>query len=76
MLAKILSWLSVNGASIIGIAQVVVKLLKEILTAIVNILFPVFPDGGSFEKTVEVIREWVNKIDDILENVKDWLLSI
>jgi hypothetical protein len=75
MIVKVVEWLRANLASILGIAQAVVKLLKELLTAIVNILFPLFPDNGSFEKTVLVVRGWVEKIDAILEKIKLWLLS-
>jgi len=74
-MVKILNWIRVNGASVIGIAQAVIKLLKEILTAMVNILFPLFPDDGAFERTVMVIRSWVEKIDGVLEKIKLWLLS-
>ena len=74
-MTKILNWIRANGASVIGIAQAAVKLIKEILTAIINILFPLFPDDGAFERTVLKIREWVEKIDGWLEKIKVWLLS-
>jgi len=75
MLLKIIEWIRLNGASIIGIVQTAVKLLKEFITAIVNLLFPLFPDNGKFEKTVLAIRGWIEKIDGWLEKIKGWLLS-
>ena len=75
MLAKLLAWLPLNLASVLGIVQAILKLLKEILTAIVNILFPIIPGDGKFEALVAKIRGWVNKLDDWAESVKSFLLK-
>ena len=75
LLQKLLAWLPLNIASLLGIAQGIVKMLKEIITAIVNILFPIIPGDGKFEKTVLKIREWVNKFDDLLQKIKDFFLK-
>jgi hypothetical protein len=75
MLAKLLAWLPLNLASIIGIVQGVIKVLKEVLTAITNILFPLIPGDGNFEAVVIKIRSIVNTIDGALEKIKAFLLK-
>lgn len=72
MIAKILTWLSLNLASVLGIVQGVIKVLKEILTAIINILFPIFPDEGKFERAVLFVRDLVNKVDAWVETIKSF----
>lgn len=72
---KLLKWLPINLAGILGILQAIVKCVKEILTVIVNILFPIIPDG-KFEKVVLKVREVINKIDAILQRIKDFLLKM
>jgi len=75
MLSKLVRWIPLNLVSVIGIVQAVVKVLKEVLTAIVNLIFPFTPDDGTFERIVKKIRDIVNKIDEILEKIKDFLLK-
>lgn len=72
-MAKLISWVMVNFVSVLAIIQVAIKLVKEICTAIVNLLFPLFPDNGKFEKAVlkvraiiEVADAWVEKIKKVL----------
>ena len=62
-----------NGASVLGIIQAVVKAVKEILTAVVNLL-SIFIPSDKIEDVVMVIRNILNKIDDILEKIKEKLL--
>lgn len=70
---QIVPLLIVNG---FGLIQVVIKAVKEVLTAIVNLLFPLFPDGGKFEKFVLSVRAWVDGFDTAVENVKQTILSL
>ena len=72
---NIILWIGKNLATILGIAQGVVKIAKEVLTGIVNIFFPLFPDDGKFEQTVNAIREFVNKIDAWIEGIKQVVLG-
>jgi len=72
-MGKILSWIMLNGASVLGIIQAVVKAVKEILTAVVNLL-SIFIPSDKIEDVVMVIRNILNKIDDILEKIKEKLL--
>lgn len=74
MLLKLLKWLPLNLGGLIGILQGIVKCLKEILTVVANILFPIIP-GDKFKVVVAVIRNVVNKIDEILETIKSFFLQ-
>lgn len=73
-MTKLISWIALNGASIIGFSQVAMKAVKELLTWAVNFLFPLFPSQEKFKETVLKVREVVNKIDDGLEKVKAKML--
>lgn len=73
IISRILKWLPLNLISILGIVQAVIKVIKELLTAIVNLIFPFVPDSGKFEKIVIATREAVNKIDEVIQKIKDFL---
>jgi hypothetical protein len=75
-IGKILGTLPLTITSILGILQAVIKLAKEIITAVINILFPLFPDGAKFKTFVTKVRDFINKISDWFETVKSWLLKI
>ena len=62
-----------NGASVLGIIQAVVKAVKEILTAVVNLL-SIFIPSDKIEDVVMVIRNILNKIDKWIEIIKEKLL--
>jgi len=69
MFSKLIKWVMLNAASVIAMVQVVLKFVKEVLTAVVNILFPIIPDGP-FEVIILKVRDIVNKIDEIVEKIK------
>jgi hypothetical protein len=75
MLNKILQWIAVNGLSILGIVQVAIKFVKEVLTLVVNLLFPIIPDG-KFEDIILKVRAIVEKADSFVEKIKGWLLKV
>jgi len=74
LIKKLAGYIPVNIAGILGIVQALVKFTKEVLTAAVNILFPVFPNAV-FHKTVDVLRTVLNNVDNGIQVVKDWLLK-
>lgn len=74
-MGKVLQWLAVNGLSILGMVQVIIKFVKEVLTLVVNILFPIIPDG-KFEQAVLLVRAVVEKVDSFVEKGKYWLLKV
>lgn len=73
MIGKIISWIMLNGASILGMVQAVVKAVKEILTAVVNLL-SIFIPSDKIEGMVMTVRNILNKIDEWIEVIKDKLL--
>lgn len=74
MIKKLIQWLYVNIAGVLGIVQAVIKALKEILTVIVNIVFPIIP-SAKFKAIVMAIRGIVNKLDEIVEKIKGFFLK-
>ncbi|MDI6606280.1 MAG: hypothetical protein QME65_03955 [Candidatus Omnitrophota bacterium] len=71
---KIISWILANGATLLGLLQAIVKAIKELLTGVVN-LISLFMPQASANKAVEVVRNIMNKIDEIIEIVKGYLLK-
>ena len=74
MLAKLLGWLPANLAGVLGIIQAVIKLIKEILTLVVDILYPIIP-SKQFKKVIDTVRGIVNKIDERIEGIKGFFLK-
>jgi len=72
-MGKIFSWILLNGASILGMIQAVVKAVKEILTAVVNLL-SIFIPSEKIEDIVMTVRNILNKIDEWIEIIKEKLL--
>jgi hypothetical protein len=66
---KIFTWLKVNLASVVGALQLVVKAIKELLTASVNLLSIFFPAIAA-QKLVLVIRAALEWLDSKLELIK------
>ncbi len=66
---KIFTWLKVNAASILGITQAIIKVIKEVITAILNILSLFLRTYKAQALTIEV-RDIVNVIDDFIEKIK------
>jgi phage-related protein len=73
-MGKVITWVMLNGATLLGCLQAVVKAVKELLTGVVNLVSIFLPDAGS-KKLVEVVREALNKIDDVIESIKDFLIK-
>ncbi len=72
---KIWTWVKVNIASVLGIVQAVIKALKEVLTAIVN-LVSIFIPTITAQKIVIKIRDILNAIDEWIEKIKPLLVPI
>jgi len=75
MIAKIIAWLKVNGASVLGIIQACIKALKEVLTAIVNLISIVLPTIGA-QKVVLAIRAFLELVDGWIEKIKVYLIPV
>ena len=65
-MTKIISWVLLNGATLLGCLQAVVKAIKELLTGVVNLVSIFLPSFAS-KKVVETVRNVMNQIDDFIE---------
>jgi len=74
MINKLKAWVTVFLPTILGIAEAVLKLLKETLTLIADILFPVIPIE-KFKQVVNSLRALINKAYEWLSNAKDAVLK-
>jgi hypothetical protein len=72
-ITKIFTWIKANIASILGISQAVIKALKEVLTAVINLASIFFPSAGA-EQVVLTIRDILNWFDNALETLKGYLI--
>jgi len=68
VIAKILTVLPNTLMGILGVAQAIVKFLKEVCTLAIDILSPVIPD---VEAVVLFVREKINILDSWLEKLKE-----
>ena len=73
-MVKILAWIKVNGATVLGVTQAAIKVLKELLTGVVNLVSLVLPKATS-SKLVEQVRGILNTIDELVEKIKSYLLK-
>jgi len=74
ILACVIKYIPTNLASIFGILQALIKLLKEVITAVINILYPLF--GDNFDLVVYKARDLINKLDEGCQKIKSFLLKI
>lgn len=72
---KILTWIMVNGASLVGVLQALVKAIKELVTGIVNLL-SLFLTQEQAETSVKSVRNALNKVDGWLETLKGILIKL
>jgi hypothetical protein len=63
-----------NAAAICGIAQAVLKGLKEVATGLIDI-FSLFTATAVAQQIVVKVRDRFNKIDEQIEKAKTWLLA-
>lgn len=70
---KIYIWIKANLASVLGIAQAVIKALKEVVTALIN-LVSIFLPTVATEKFVLTLRDALNTVDEWIEKIKPALV--
>ena len=73
-MAKIITWVMLNGATLLGVLQAIVKAVKELVTGIVNLL-SLFMTKEAAEASVKVLRGALNKVDEFIEGVKGFLVK-
>ena len=71
---KVFTWIMANGATLLGLLQAVIKAIKELLTGVVNLLSLFMPQAAT-NKVVEAVRGALNKIDEIIETIKGYLIK-
>ena len=73
----ILKWVYLNLASILGGVQAALKCVKEVLTAVLNLLgYPFFANKfGQYQEIVVKVRDVVNRVDDFVEKIKNYLID-
>ena len=71
---KLLTWLPAIIAPLLGIVEAVVKFIKEILTLVVTILFPIIP-SEKFKNIVTKVRTIVDKVYDWISGGKEKILK-
>lgn len=72
-MAKIISWILANGATLLGVLQAIVKAVKELLTGVVNLL-SLFMPAEKAAAIVAIVRNAMNAIDSVIEKLKSFLL--
>jgi hypothetical protein len=76
MIKKLINWIKLLMAGgILGMIEVILKFIKEVLTLIVDILFPIIPNEA-FKKIVLTIRTIINQIYDWISRLKEKLVKI
>lgn len=72
-MGKILAWLLVNGATVLGLLQAIVKAMKELLTGVINLLSLFIPSVAA-QQIVKMVRDALNKVDEVIEMMKGYFL--
>lgn len=74
VITKVMSWVMANGASLLGVLQALIKAVKELLTAVIN-LVSLFVPGITAQKWVEAVRGALNLVDGWIEKLKGYLIK-
>ena len=75
MITKLMTWVRMNGASLLAAVQLFIKGLKETATAVINVL-SIFMPALAAEKIILAIRGIAESIDGWIEKGKVWLLAV
>jgi hypothetical protein len=73
-MSKVLTWVMLNGATALGLLQSIVKAVKELLTGVVNLVSLFIPEEKA-EAAVKAVRAALNKIDEVIEAIKGFLVK-
>lgn len=73
-MAKIITWIMLNGATLLGVLQAIIKAIKELVTGVVNLL-SIFMTAEAAEVSVKTLRGLLNKVDEAIEKVKGFLIK-
>jgi hypothetical protein len=71
---KIVVWILANGATLLGLLQALLKVVKELVTGVVNIISLFLPLEVANDM-VKSLRAFLNTADDFIENIKKFFLK-
>jgi len=71
---KFLKWFAAILVTLIGFGEVILKFLKELVTLIIDILFPIIPIE-KFKVIVNNVRAWIDVAYDWLSKNKEQMLK-
>lgn len=74
MWSKLLMWSPSVIVGLLGILQVLVKFVKEVLTLVIDLLLPIIP-GDKFDALIKKVRDMCNTVDGWIQKIKDFLLG-
>lgn len=74
MIKKLLQWVGAVVSPLLGIVETVLKFIKELLTLVVAILFPIIPND-KFKSLITWLRDIVNKIYEWVSANKEKILA-
>ena len=72
-ITKLWQWVCAFLAGNLGIIQAVIKFVKEVITLIIDILFPIMPIAV-FQNVVLTVRNFINTIDEWIEKLKQYII--
>lgn len=72
---KIVDWVKAFLAGNLGVIQAGIKFVKEVLTLVIDILFPIIP-SSKFQGIVLAVRNAVNTVDGWVEKLKAYLIPV
>lgn len=80
LLKSLIKWLPTNIGALIGIAQAVVKFVKEVCTLAIDIIAPILKIPGlppdADDKVIAAVRNICNVVDSWLEKIKTFLFNV
>ena len=75
ILIKIINWIKMNGAALLGCLQAIIKAVKELLTAVVDLISLFIPVAVA-QAIINKIRAVLESVDGVIEIAKVWLLKL
>lgn len=71
---KIITWIMLNGATLLGCLQAIIKALKELATGVINLISLIIPNS-TVKTMVEKVRAMFEKVDGWIEIIKAKLIQ-
>ena len=75
IITKVITWIRMNGATLLGLIQLGIKGVKEVLTGLVNVI-SIFLPASKAEMIILNVRSLLEKVDGVIEIIKQKLLAM